>query len=60
MSQELQAETRDVLLAGHMPHIAGLLRHLVPDSDAFPLNGGVVLSRDESDAWVEMARAAPP
>jgi phosphohistidine phosphatase len=57
---ELEAESRDVLLAGHMPHIASLLAALCPGSDAMPLHGVVVLERDGPDAWKELWRTAPP
>lgn len=59
MRIELAAETRDVLLAGHMPHIARLLQALSPDSAALPLNGGVGLERGKAGAWREVWRAAP-
>lgn len=59
MRLELVAETRDVLLAGHMPHIARLLEALLPDSAAMPVHGGVGLERTEFGAWREVWRAAP-
>jgi phosphohistidine phosphatase len=43
----LNHETRDVMLAGHMPHMADLLRALSPSSAPFPLHGLVALERDE-------------
>lgn len=48
----LLGETRDILLAGHMPHLDRLLEHLLgaPDSSAvrFPLNGLVVVEQVET------------
>ena len=43
----LSHETRDVMLAGHMPHMADLLRALSPASSPFPLHGLVALERDD-------------
>ena len=45
-------EARDILLAGHMPHLDRLRRHLLGDNSTpspppFPLNGLVVLERLE-------------
>lgn len=59
MRDELAAESRDVLLAGHMPHMAGLLQRLSPASAPFPLHGAVVLSRREDGGWDEAWRASP-
>jgi len=60
MRSELAAESRQVLLAGHMPHIADLLRLLSPGSAPFPPHGAVVLSRREDGGWDEAWRASPP
>jgi phosphohistidine phosphatase len=53
----LRAEKRDVLIAGHMPHLAGLLQLLVPGpgENAFPLHGMVALAGEE-EGWKEMWR----
>lgn len=60
MRIELGAETRDVLLTGHMPHIARLLEALSPGSAPMPLHGGVGLERDGgAGEWREVWRAAP-
>jgi phosphohistidine phosphatase len=60
MRIELGAETREVLLAGHMPHIARLLEMLSPDSAPMPLHGGVGLEREGDDGeWREVWRASP-
>jgi phosphohistidine phosphatase len=58
MRDDLAAESRHVLLVGHMPHIAGLLRSLVPSSAAFPLHGLVLLERNEAGGWTELLRIA--
>jgi phosphohistidine phosphatase len=58
----LEVESRDVLLAGHMPHLDRLRRRLVGDSDAgapFPMNGLVAVERTQ-EGWRERWRLAPP
>src|SRR5690349_3326184 len=35
----LRAESRDILIAGHFPHLPRLLATLVSDADAFPPHG---------------------
>jgi phosphohistidine phosphatase len=55
MRADLLAEDRDVLLVGHMPHIARLARALVPDSAEFPLHGVIAFER-EGLAWKEIWR----
>jgi phosphohistidine phosphatase len=60
MRDELGAETRDVLLVGHMPHLAALARSLSPDAGEFPLNGVVAFSRSGDRSWTELWRLAPP
>jgi phosphohistidine phosphatase len=54
---ELTAETRDVLLVGHMPNIARLA-HLLAPGGSFPLHGLVALDRTESGAWQALRRIA--
>jgi len=48
----LLAETRDILLAGHMPHLDRLLQHLLgesaPSAEGFPLNGLVAVEQVEA------------
>ncbi len=62
MADRLAGESRDVMLVGHMPHIARLLRRLVgrigavDDEVQFPPHGLVVLSSDDDgltwrEAW---------
>ena len=57
---ELADDNRSILVVGHMPHLAGLLRLLCgegPDGSAmeFPLHGCVALERD-GDRWKEIWR----
>ncbi len=53
----VQAETRDLLAAGHMPNIAALLRRFVGDAATFPLHGLVAIeSNDEGVSWTERWR----
>ena len=58
MRDELAADTRDVLLVGHMPHIAELSRVLSPASATFPLHGLVAFERNEGSTWTELFRIA--
>jgi phosphohistidine phosphatase len=54
MRDRLRAEPRHVLIAGHYPHLPGLLAKLVPGSRAFPKNGVVALvSEDDGETWTE-------
>jgi phosphohistidine phosphatase len=60
MRDELFGESRDVLLVGHMPHMADLARLMAPGTGAFPLNGLVALERmGEERIWREIWRALP-
>lgn len=59
----IAGETRDVMLAGHFPHLPRLLGCLVAgDLEAgpreFPLNGIVALE-ESSGRWIEKWRLAP-
>lgn len=58
MRDELAAESRNVLLVGHMPHIAALAHTLSPSSAAFPLHGFVAFERDATGGWTELLRIA--
>ena len=58
MRDDLAAETREVLLVGHMPHIAELLHALVPAAASFPLHGLVAVERSEDGTWTELFRVA--
>lgn len=57
MADRLRFEPRDILLAGHFPHLPRLLAHLTNASDAaarFPLHGVVALhTDDEGQTWIE-------
>jgi len=53
---DLAAETREVLLVGHMPHIAELSRTLAPGSAPFPLHGLVLFEKDAAAGWTELFR----
>jgi phosphohistidine phosphatase len=61
MRDRLRAEPRDVLIAGHYPHLPGLLRLLVPEigaSSSFPLHGVVALvTEDDGETWAEEWRS---
>jgi len=56
----LRGETRDIIVAGHFPHLPRLLALLVTGGDAgveFPVHGMVALvSEDEGDTWRETWR----
>jgi phosphohistidine phosphatase len=56
MRDRLRVEARDILLAGHFPHLPRLLALLVGGSQ-FPAHGLVALeSGDEGATWSEMWR----
>jgi len=53
----LRGESRDVLIAGHFPHLPRLLSLLSSASEAFPPHGVVALiSEDEGETWKEVWR----
>jgi phosphohistidine phosphatase len=61
LRDRLTAETRDVMLVGHMPYLPRLFRMLIgqdPDDStlAFPLNGAVALAQDDAANWKEVWR----
>ena len=56
MRERLRGETRDVLIAGHYPHLPRLLELLV-GPEGFPLHGLVtVQTHDDGDTWRELWR----
>ena len=62
MRDRLRGETRDLVIAGHYPHLPRLLS-LLTDSDEgtapFPQHGAVLLeSDDEGETWREVWRLA--
>jgi len=57
MRDRLRHEPRDLMLAGHYPHLPRLLRLLVPGAPSFPLHGIVALrSDDDGQTWRELWR----
>ena len=53
----LRHEPRDLMLAGHYPHLPGLLRLLLPDASSFPQHGIVALETDDDgETWRELWR----
>ena len=60
MRDRLRHDTRDILIAGHFPHLPRLLSLLVTGHDSglvFPLHGVVALeSTDEGETWKELWR----
>jgi phosphohistidine phosphatase len=64
MRDRLRAEPRDVLIAGHFPHLPRLLSSLLGDQPssvhAFPLHGIVALTtEDAGESWREDWRIVP-
>ena len=61
MRDRLRGETRDLLIAGHFPHLPKLLASLVGESEGssrdFPPHGVVALeTEDEGSTWKELWR----
>jgi phosphohistidine phosphatase len=57
MRDRLRGESRDVLIAGHFPHLPRLLSLLVNRESSFPQHGVVTLeSDDEGETWKELWR----
>jgi phosphohistidine phosphatase len=61
MRDRLRAEPRDILIAGHFPHLPRLLALLHDDAEGsaaeFPLHGVVALvTHDEGATWKELWR----
>jgi phosphohistidine phosphatase len=56
MRDRLRGESRDVLIAGHYPHLPRLLATLVADADAFPPHGVVALESEDGERWKELWR----
>jgi phosphohistidine phosphatase len=51
MRDELAAEERDVLLAGHMPNLAAIAHLLLPDLAGFPLHSLIGLERQKDGGY---------
>ncbi len=56
VAQQLQAETRDVAVVGHLPNISGIALALLPSSGGVPLHGCLLLTRTEDGSWSTAAR----
>ena len=65
LRDRLRSEARDVLIAGHFPHLPKLLALLigygspsgdVPLTESFPPHGVVALTSDDGETWREMWR----
>jgi phosphohistidine phosphatase len=59
LRDRLVGESRDVLIAGHFPHLPRLLKALLGDStrvETFPVHGVVALRSDDGTNWTEMWR----
>jgi phosphohistidine phosphatase len=56
----LRGETREILIAGHYPHLPGLLALLAPAENnlrpGFPQHGVVALTTDDGVTWKELWR----
>jgi phosphohistidine phosphatase len=64
MRDRLRGESREVLIAGHYPHLPRLLSLLLKSNAAFPQNGVVALVSDDegetfSEEWRRDPRATP-
>ena len=57
MRDRLRGESRDVLIAGHYPHLPGLVSLLLNRDVSFPQHGVIALERvDEGETWKELWR----
>jgi phosphohistidine phosphatase len=60
MRDRLRGEHRDLLIAGHFPHLPRLLSLLVNRDTSFPQHGVVALeTTDEGETWTELWRFDP-
>lgn len=60
MRDRLRHERRDILIAGHFPHLPGLLRLLAGDQAGFPPHGIVALeTTDEGETWRQIWQGQP-
>ena len=60
LRDELGAEDRDVLLVGHMPHIARLTALLSGGAAAMPLHGTVGFERGKDGSWTIFSEPKGP
>ena len=59
IADRIRGETRDILIAGHYPHLPGLLL-LLTDAQSFPQHGVVALQTDDKGkTWSELWRLEP-
>ena len=63
LRDRLRGETKDILIAGHYPHLPRLTSLLLSEGDdassVFPLHGVVALrSDDQGETWIEEWRLA--
>ena len=56
MLADLAAETRDVMLVGHMPNIATIAARLAGADAGFPLHGAICFERLSDGGWKERWR----
>jgi phosphohistidine phosphatase len=57
LRETLTVETRDLVVAGHIPHLSAWLELVVPGSPGFPLHGAVALqTEDDGRTWREVWR----
>src|SRR5262249_27708698 len=57
LRDRLRGEPRDVMIAGHYPHLPRLLTSLTPDAAPFPQHGVVALqTADDGATWKEVWR----
>jgi phosphohistidine phosphatase len=57
LREALRGETREVLVAGHIPNLSAVLDLLLPGRDPFPLHGAVALRTDDDGrTWAEAWR----
>lgn len=60
MRDRLRGESRDLLIAGHFPHLPRLLSLLVSADVSFPQHGVVALeTTDDGETWKELWRFDP-
>jgi phosphohistidine phosphatase len=60
MRDRLRGEHRDLLIAGHFPHLPRLLSLLINRDASFPQHGVVALeTTDEGETWTELWRFDP-
>jgi phosphohistidine phosphatase len=60
LRDELAMEERDVLLVGHMPHIAALTASLSGGAVSMPTHGMVGFERSEDGTWLVFSEPRAP